>query len=277
MLYTKEDYNIWSNWLEKFQNENISYEEILNINRGSLFYKYHFEESHERKFLSMYEKAFNDFYELTRIINEINHVELLIDTISLKLEQIYIKENEREKIVEFNNRSWFILAITRVLMLMKEKIELFEKTPKKIRIVSNDMFYGVSPENSDIIEQHITINSDGRVKIFGYLYGNIYRKNKKIQKKDYKIPKEVAKNILEKIVFCFSHKETVCFWRDCGIFEIEIMDCEGEIHYLSSSMGIKFKIDNIDISDLIRDSLGIKELYVFRNNNKGEYYKYNKN
>ena len=60
----------------------------------------------------------------------------------------------------------------------------FNGTPQKIRIVSNSIGYGPCPEPNDIVEQHITINSDGRVWFSEYAFGDGFGKYKKAQTKN---------------------------------------------------------------------------------------------
>lgn len=43
----------------------------------------------------------------------------------------------------------------------------------KIKIISTRLKYGVSPSPADEVEQHVTIWSNGEVKISRYVFGDI--------------------------------------------------------------------------------------------------------
>lgn len=49
---------------------------------------------------------------------------------------------------------------------------------------------------------------------------------------------------------------------------MEIINTDGESYHFRGSLCADFEIDGIDLSDLIRDEIGIKNLYIFDGNNK---------
>ena len=48
---------------------------------------------------------------------------------------------------------------------------IFKGTLQKIRIVSNSICYGPPPEPEEEVEQHLTINAEGRVWFSSYKFG----------------------------------------------------------------------------------------------------------
>ena len=64
------------------------------------------------------------------------------------------------------NRSWFILALSRLALLSGENPFLFKGELRKIRLVSNRLGYGPCPEPDEEVEQHITLNAEGQLAQF---------------------------------------------------------------------------------------------------------------
>lgn len=64
-------------------------------------------------------------------------------------------------ILNTENRSWFILALSRLALLSGENPFLFKGEIRKSRLVSNRLGYGPCPEPDEEVEQHITIKSTG--------------------------------------------------------------------------------------------------------------------
>lgn len=270
MLHIRRVYDFAVNYYSKFQDKNTNYKELTDSN---IFDGLDFETYYVEDFLKLHRKAFDDFHELAIIIDKIEDIEMLISTIYSKWKKFINdnKEDEKKKIIEFNNRAWFVLTFARLSILAKEKLLLTLKTPKKIRIVSNVICDGIIPENNDIIKQDLIIKSNGSVEYFGYKFRN----EKNIQMKEYKIPKKKAENILNKVLFYFNNeKHNDIFTTDSGIWELEITDFYGEVHKLRGSMHKKFRDNTIELSDLIRDSLENNDLYVFDFKKINGYFKY---
>ncbi len=80
----------------------------------------------------------------------------------------------------------------------------FKGTSQKVRIVSNNICYGPSPEPDDEVEQHIIINADGRIWFSAYNFGSGFDGYEKSRSKIYKIEKESATKVLNSIARYFS-------------------------------------------------------------------------
>ena len=141
--------------------------------------------------------------------------------------------------------------------------KVFKGTPQKIRIVSNDIGYGPCPKPTDEVEQHITINSGGLVWFSSYVFGEDIGKYKKSKVKIYKIEKAVAEDVLNKTATYFSNEYDEVFTTDIGNWKMEITNTEGKAYKFRGSLCDNFEVDGVDLSDLIRDSLQIDDLYVF--------------
>jgi hypothetical protein len=95
----------------------------------------------------------------------------------------------------------------------------------------------------------------------GYAYG--YGKYKKAESKNYKIAKETAEDILNKVAIYFSNEYDEIYATNIGSWEMEITNTEGKAYKFRGSICADFEVDGVDLSDLIRDSLEIDDLYVF--------------
>lgn len=273
MLYAKELYNFAVKWRNKFKNENIDYEELINIG-DEVSHKFSERWYLGEKFTNVYGEAFDDFYELANICDKVTDVKILLSAIRLKCKEFMIsdKEDEKKKILEFNNRSWFILVCARLAIIAKEKVLVLEKTPRKIKIISNEIYYYKTISNY-IVEEEITINSDGSIKYLGYTYKDGFTKSKIAPEKSFRIPEAFAKNISDKIMSYFRGYGTEIIFEYSGKWELEITDATGEIHKFKNHINENSN-NELDFFDLIRDYLGINNLYVFSDKKRGKFNKF---
>lgn len=88
-------------------------------------------------------------------------------------QSIKLKNSSRKSadILKPENRSWFILALSRLALLSGENPFLFKGELRKIRLVSNRLGYGPCPEPDEEVEQHITLNAEGQVWFSSYVFG----------------------------------------------------------------------------------------------------------
>lgn len=250
-------------WCDKFRDQKINYIELVDHYMADDCDALGFEMDCGNAFEQLYGLAVHDYEELDRIIDDVEDIYLLGSAIYSRWRYFNHWAYDGAEILEFKNRSWFILALSRLSMLTEENPFIFKGTPKKIRIVSNGIGYGPCPKPEDIVEQHITINSDGRVWFSAYEFGDGFGKYEKSQAKNYKIEKSVAENVLNTVATYFSNEYEEIFATDIGNWEMEIINTEGKVYKFRGSLCANFEVDGVDLSDLIRDSLQIDDLYVF--------------
>lgn len=85
-------------------------------------------------FEQLYGKAVHDYEELDKIIDDVTDISLLGSTIYSRWRYFNHWAYTGEEILEFKNRSWFILALRRLAILTGKNTFIFEGTPKKICI-----------------------------------------------------------------------------------------------------------------------------------------------
>jgi hypothetical protein len=144
----------------------------------------------------------------------------------------------------------------------------FEGKLKKMRIISNSICFGPCPEPEDEVEQHLTLNNKGRVWFSSYAYGGGFGRFKKIRAINFSIDQSAATELLEKVAACFGPGYEMQFVTDIGVWDMELTDTNGVIKKFHGSLCANYKVDGTDLSDLIRDTLNLPELYVFDGNDK---------
>lgn len=145
---------------------------------------------------------------------------------------------------------------------------IFQGRASKINIVSSDTGFGLAPGPEEEIEQRLTITANGRVWFSGYHFHMGYEKYLCGRRKNFSIGKEAAAGILNSVGTYFSQEHEIEFATDIGIWNMIITNDEGKPYKYTGSSCCDFEVDGIDLSDLIRDTLGMPDLFVFDGNFK---------
>lgn len=138
---------------------------------------------------------------------------------------------------------------------------------KRIKIRSNRIGFEPTPEPDEEVEQHLTIHRDGRVLFVGYCYGKQGKCNQKARSKLWKIDQLKIERLFEAIETCFSSGFIEIFAKDTGLWKMDIIDMKGERYPFLGSLCDRFDYEGTDLSDMIREILGMDDLYVFDGNN----------
>ncbi len=137
-----------------------------------------------------------------------------------------------------------------------------------MRIVSNNICYGPMPEPDEEVEQHLTINNEGRVWFSGYNFGCDGERYEKARSKNFKIDKSAADKLFEAIETYFGNEYTEIFATDIGDWVMELTNTDGVAYRFRGSLCADFDYEGTDLSDLVRDTVGMDDLYVFDGNCK---------
>lgn len=137
-----------------------------------------------------------------------------------------------------------------------------------MRIVSNNICYGPMPNPDDEVEQHLTINDEGHVWFSGYNFGHSGERYEKARSKNFKIEKVATDRLLCAIAAYFGNEYDEIFATDIGNWEMELTNTEGAVYKFRGSLCADFNYEGIDLSDLVRDTVGMDDLYVFDGNCK---------
>ncbi|WKY43286.1 hypothetical protein Q5O14_11535 [Eubacteriaceae bacterium ES2] len=250
-------------WNRKFNDPQINYIELVDHFMADDCAALGFDMDCGHSFEEIYGKAAYDCDVLAMVIDEIYDIKLLGSAIYSRWRYFNHWAYTGEEILEYKNRSWFILALNRLLTLTAEKSTSSIGRPKKIRIVSNNICFGPQPQSTDIVEQHLTINYDGRIQFLAFEYGEGWGRYNQVQTKKFKVEKAVAENILQKVASYFSNNFDDMTVTDVGSWEMDITNEEDNTYQYSGSLIGSYELDGVDLSDLIREALEIDDLFVF--------------
>lgn len=255
-------------WCDKFRDQKTNYIELVDHYLADDCEALGFEMDCGHTFSEKYGDAASDNEALDKIIDDVDDIPLLGSAIYSRWRYFNHWAYSGAEVLEPKNRAWFILALSRLALLTGDNPFVFQGEPQKIRIVSNNICYGLPPEPEDEVEQHITINAEGRVWFSAYNFGEGFGRYKKARSQIYKIDKAVADKVLNSVASYFSGEYDELFATDIGDWVMEITNVDGKVYKFRGSLCADFEVDGIDLSDLIRDALGMNDLYVFDGNNK---------
>lgn len=269
MEYLKRVHDFAAKWVDKFRDQKINYIELVDHYMADDCEALGFPMDCGHAFSEKYGMAASKYDELDRIIDEVTDIGLLGSAIYSQWRYFNHWAYDAASILEPENRAWFILALSRLAILSGENPFIFTGELKKIRIVSNRLGYGPCPEPDEEVEQHITINSEGRVWFSAY----VFRQHRdghyeKSRTQNLKVGKETADKIMATFAAYFSNEYDEVFATDIGDWNMELTNTEGKTYKFRGSLCSDFEVQGIDLSDLLRDSLGMPDLYVFDGNNK---------
>lgn len=255
-------------WCDKFKTQNINYMELIDHAMADDCAALGFEMDCGHAFSAKYGDAVNDYEALKKIIEDVTDIPLLGSAIYSRWRYFNHWAYTGAEILEPQNRAWFILALSRLALLSRDNPFIFQGTLKKMRIVSNNICYGPMPEPDEEVEQHITINKGGRVWFSGYHFGLGGKRYKKARSKNFKIEKADADKLLGAIAAYFGNEYTEIFATDVGSWMIELTNTDGVTYKFRGSLCADFDYEGTDLSDLVRDTVGMDDLYVFDGNRK---------
>ena len=221
-------------------------------------------------FCERYPKAFNDYTELEKIIEEIDDPQFLGTAIFSQWRYVtHWSYCSHPLDPEF--RPWFISAFGRLMTITSEDNTppfVFFGNAKKVKIHSNNIYFGYCPKEGDEVEQHLTITEDGRVWLTRYAIKEDlnFADLKKTEQKQFIIDKEKAKFLLSKFTKYFRDEYNHLFATDVGQFEMWIDDDEGKKAYFVGPIISEIVVDGYNLSQLVRDTLNDQTLFVFDSN-----------
>lgn len=263
MLKMEEIHNFAVKWLDKFRDQNINYLELIDHNFCAECNALGFKTDLGNMFIEKYGDAFCNYEVLNNIIDEVNDIQLLGSAIYSRIDYFSNLE-EKERISEPQNRTWFILSLGRLVVLTGDNPFIFYGTLKQISIVSNNVCQQYTSLSDNNIEQHLVIKDDGSVSFTSYdIDGNpIYKQCQD----NFKISKERVDELFSAFTSYFSDGYDVILATDVGTWNMELTNTNGIAYRFGGSLGSHFEYNGKDLSDLIRETVGMDDLLVFDGN-----------
>ncbi len=96
----------------------------------------------------------------------------------------------------------------------------------RMALVSNCLGYGPCPEEGDLVEQHLTLCSDGRVWFSRYEFG-YQGKHRCVSTERFRVEPEKAGTMLSALAEYFSGEYQYCFVTDIGDWHMQLINTEG--------------------------------------------------
>jgi len=264
VVYNEQIYIFAQNWYNWFSNKQLNYLELFDnsFKADCDLFDFNLSDTFEKTYgISCYK-----YNELNNIIDTIYDIQLLGSAIYSKWAFLNKSDSNSQEIIKEENRIWFTIAFARLSLLSSKNSPLFINKAQMIRIVSNNISFGPYPKASDIVEQHLTINLEGRVWFSSYCYGEGEGKFQKSETKNFKIDKTLAQNILSKISKYFSNQYIYDDKTDVGSWRMYIKNTEKEDFNIEGSLYSNYEVDGVDLSTFIRDSLEMDYLFLFDGN-----------
>ena len=134
---------------------------------------------------------------------------------------------------------------------------------KKITLISNNICFGPEPSPEDEVEQRLTVNSKGQVWFTGYAYANGFGQYAPSRRLRIAIGDKAANKVLSLVDRYFQGDYLCCYATDVGDWTIELAYTDGTKQKETGSLCEDLTVDTIGLSDYIRQSIPIDNLFVF--------------
>ena len=134
---------------------------------------------------------------------------------------------------------------------------------QKATIKSNNVGFGPMPEPLEEVEQRLTISRCGRVWFSAYSYGGT-----RLRKKQVWLGEERACRLLHLIGTYFCSGEELSLATDIGMWEMRLQDINGAATKFVGSLCCAFQVEGRDLSTIIREELGMRDLFLYDGNNE---------
>jgi len=270
-LNEKQIHDFAIKWLEKYKAPKIIDREVEeNFAEECFALGFEMDCGSSLKEAYLDKNVLDDYVQFKAVIDQISDVKFLGTAILSKWRGI-THWSYNESLLSERNRPWFIIAFERLAYLAETNDVYplpFQGEAKKIRIISNNVSYGPAPSPDEEVEQRLTLSSDGRVWFSGYNfdYGiDHYTIGRKFQ---FKLDQEKVDIIFAVFSRFFAGNFEDVFAMDIGSWEMTITNEDGRTFEFAGSLCAQYEIDGMDLSDLLREELGIKNLFAFDGNDK---------
>lgn len=253
-------------WLARFRDRTNEYTEFVDHYFADDCDKLGFKMDSGKSFKSVYGNAISDPTTFAKIIANVTDIDLLGSVIYSRWRYFNHWALEPEKIIEPANREWFIIVLERLALLTKVTVEnnIFQGVPQKIQITSNYSSWNSSSDFNLAATQQLTVSDIGMV-VFTEFYLDTDIPNS-TQSSDFKIEKNQAHKLLTVFSNYFKQKHHELLATDVGTWDVELTNTEGIVYEYHGSFLDNLETEGINLSDLTREVIGRRDLYVLDGN-----------
>lgn len=250
-------------WLALFQNLDTSYDDLFDEKLGNECQQLGFVMDQGQSFAHHYLKDWLNVKNLEHVIYEVNDKEILGAAIYSAWRHYAYWAFQGTPYVTDTMRQWFKVALYRLSRLVQLTPFAFRGTLRKMKISSNNMSYFNPPRVGETYQQNLTLNNKGGLWFQSFLVSEDPNQESPGSKFQKHIPAAQTDKILQAVASYFRKPYDEIRATDIGTWELELTNTDGERYRYEGSLCANFIVDGIDLSDLIRDTLGMYELIVF--------------
>lgn len=137
---------------------------------------------------------------------------------------------------------------------------------KKFVLVSNSLGFDICPEPEDEIEQRLTVNDRGQVRLSRFCYGMTGAKYPLLEKVSFCITSSDASCIMKAVTDYFESDHRIDVVTDIGEWRLKLTDDKGLEQSFSGPLCQDLTINDVSISSLLRSKLRRNDLLAFDGN-----------
>lgn len=255
--------NFAKKWLNIFQDPQTCYQDLLDNELGPDCYKLNFEPDILPYLAISYKDMVTSYKDLEKYIHYITFPDTIGSIIYSRWVSLNKSLHNKEEVLNPENRSWFILALKRLLIISNEEVYLLEGGAKTIHLTSicNSVNYLLEAGLEQ--EHHLTIDLNGQVSFstLNHPYEEIlyYRTGRS---QELNIGKPAANKILNAVGKYFSGNYSERLALDAGLWYMEVVNKQGHSYFYRGSLVPVSRKENLDLSAIIRNELAIDNLYL---------------
>lgn len=254
-------------WWDKFRDPKIHLLELLDKPLGEECAALGFEQDNSHPYVDFYGKVTGEPVLKDGILGGDSAIALLGNAIysqwsyfnSMTYEMAYNMFGT----YGVKHRAWFVSQFSRLALLSEDNPFSFKGRLQKIRIKSNNICYGPMPEPGEEVEQRLTIDHKGRIRFAGYQFGQGRKQYEKLRTRKFKIKMKDKKKLFEAFTAYFANGYFPDVTKDIGGWVLELTNTDGKLYEYRDSLDSEFIYEGIDLSDLVREIVGMDDLLVF--------------
>ncbi|MEY8256690.1 hypothetical protein [uncultured Dubosiella sp.] len=191
-------------------------------------------------------------------IKQIDEIEELEAVIYTQCENMLNKKTIPEQDLWF----WFQDALDCLSRIARG---CFFGIPETIKIESSPVFFISESREGRDIYQSIEISSSGKVKIIRTVFKD---ETDRIKVQDLQLDDIAVQRLMDAFAQYFSHTDrNEVYATDIGTWDVEMINTKGNLYEFHGSLCLQsIKLSDTNFSDLVRETLGIDDLYVLDGN-----------
>ena len=245
-------------WYKKFCTKNINYIQLVDHYLADDCEALGFEMCPANaNFEKKYGRAVSHTTDFYKQLDEINDIPLLGSGIYSWWRFYNHWAHTGEDILEPENRAWFIIALSHLMTLTGDNPHKFNGTLKKIRIVSQDGYYGTTPPPDEEVQQRLTISDTGTVRFSAYTQTHDKTRSTTVQ-----LSQPDVSKLFSFVSSYFSKDHALYFAQQRGDWIMELVNTDGETFKLRGSLCANYEYEGQNISDYIRALVGLEDMFV---------------